>query len=63
MDIASILMFCREMTQLIQKSATELRDTLIKNDEGELFSMKFDELLQKQYLFKLNITDYNLSNN
>ncbi|KAH9605416.1 hypothetical protein KSS87_007569 [Heliosperma pusillum] len=61
--IASILMFCREMTQLIQKSATELRDTLIKNDEDELFPMEFDELLQKQYFFKLNITDYSLSNN
>ncbi|KAH9605695.1 hypothetical protein KSS87_015532 [Heliosperma pusillum] len=46
-------MFCREMTQLIQKSATELRDTLIKNDEDELFPMEFDELLQKHYLFQV----------
>ncbi|XP_074314434.1 replication protein A 70 kDa DNA-binding subunit A-like [Silene latifolia] len=60
---ASLLMFCREMIQLIQKSAAELRETLIKNGEEGRFPIEFDDLLEKQFMFKLNISEYNLSKN
>ncbi|XP_074278221.1 replication protein A 70 kDa DNA-binding subunit A-like [Silene latifolia] len=60
---ASLLMFCREMIQLIQKTAVDLRETLIKNGEDGLFPIEFDDLLEKQFLFKLNISEYNLSKN
>ncbi|XP_074306401.1 uncharacterized protein LOC141641646 [Silene latifolia] len=60
---ASLLMFCREMIQLIQKTTVDLRETLIKNGEDGLFPIEFDDLLEKQFLFKLNISEYNLSKN
>ncbi|XP_074288925.1 uncharacterized protein LOC141614069 [Silene latifolia] len=60
---ASFLLYCRKMVQLIGKTATNLLETLIKNREEELFPMELDDLLGKQFLFKVNISDFNVAKN
>ncbi|KAK9733779.1 hypothetical protein RND81_04G091800 [Saponaria officinalis] len=60
---ASFVMFDKEVSELLNTSASTLRESLIKDDDADAFPEELDDLLKKQFLFRIRITDFNLKNN
>ncbi|KAK9705327.1 hypothetical protein RND81_07G048600 [Saponaria officinalis] len=60
---ASFVMFDKEVSKLFNTSASTLRESLIKDDDADAFPEELDDLLKKQFLFRIRITDLNLKNN
>ncbi|KAK9705296.1 hypothetical protein RND81_07G045900 [Saponaria officinalis] len=61
--IASFVMFDKEVSKLLNTSASALREILMKDDDADAFPKELDDLLKKQFLFRIRITDFNLKNN
>ncbi|MQL71084.1 hypothetical protein Taro_003413 [Colocasia esculenta] len=57
---ASFLLFDREANQILNKTAINLRDKLIKDGDTESFPEELDNFLQKKFIFKIQITEFNL---
>ncbi|MQL92460.1 hypothetical protein Taro_025089 [Colocasia esculenta] len=49
--------------QFLQNSAANLREQLMKDGDSDSFPKELDQFLEKKFLFKIQISDYNLRQN
>ncbi|XP_020270579.1 replication protein A 70 kDa DNA-binding subunit B-like [Asparagus officinalis] len=60
---ASFVLFDREAKQVIHKSAVELRGRLTKEGDDDSFPRELDVLVKKKFLFKIQVSEFNLNQN
>ncbi|XP_056691757.1 uncharacterized protein [Spinacia oleracea] len=60
---ASFFLFDREVVHILGKSALSIREYQAQEGNSDSFPKYLDELLERTYLFKIRITDYNLKQN
>ncbi|XP_020243156.1 uncharacterized protein LOC109821376 [Asparagus officinalis] len=59
----SFVLFDREAKQVIHKSAVELRERLRKEGDDDSFPQELDVLVKKKFLFKIQVSEFNLNQN
>ncbi|XP_056691758.1 uncharacterized protein [Spinacia oleracea] len=60
---ASFVLFDRDVVHILGKSALSIREYQAQKGNSDSFPKDLDELLERKYLFKIRITDYNLKQN
>lgn len=61
--IVSLTLFDREAVKLLHKSATDLWEKYKELGDIGIFPEEFNELVDKTFAFKVDVTDWNLTNN
>ncbi|GKC83343.1 replication protein A 70 kDa DNA-binding subunit B-like protein [Tanacetum coccineum] len=58
----SLVLFDREVYQMTDKHAFEIREKQEKDGDVDSFPEVFNELINKKFIFKIEVSDFNIEN-
>ncbi|KAJ0496068.1 putative replication protein A, OB [Helianthus annuus] len=61
--VLSLTLFDRDAQRILKKSAKELVDQILDEENSNIFPNELKELVEKKFAFKIDISKFNLNNN